>query len=273
MDPSRLLSRATVPLLCLGVAVTLTAVLAVPFSRWMLFPGGPTPFPPRESLSRLAPAARLASYSAPGGPALTGAYFPPASAADPVALYFHGNAESAALNLGLAEELHATGLGVFLAEYRGYGGCPGRPTEKGLYADGEAALDWLVASGVPVENVVPVGRSLGCGVAVELALRRPPRGVVLVSAYTSVVDMGRLVVGPLAPLVVLDRFDNLGKIARVRAPVTLIHGTRDEVVPVAMGRKLSAARPDARWVELPGASHNDVPGLGRLLAEAVRGLR
>ena len=94
-----------------------------------------------------------------------------------------------------------------------------------------------------------------------------------VSGYTAVVGKGRLVVGPLAPLVVLDRFDNLGKIARVRAPVTLIHGTRDEVVPVAMGRRLFAARPDARWVELPGASHNEVPGLGRLLSEAVRGLR
>ena len=73
--------------------------------------------------------------------------------------------------------------------------------------------------------------------------------------------MGRLVAGPLAPLVVRDRFDSLSKIARVSAPVVLLHGSRDDVVPVAMGRRLAAARPDARYVEVPGATHNDFPGL------------
>lgn len=269
MPLSRLLPRAAAALAGAAAVMALGAAFAVPLARSMLFPGGPTPFPPPESLARLVPAARLVRYAAPGGPELTGAFLPPPAPGAPVAVYFHGNAESAAQNLGLAEELHAAGAGVLLAEYRGYGGCPGRPTEDGLYEDGAAAVDWLLARGTPASGVVLVGRSLGSGVAVELALGRPPRRLVLVSAYTSVVDMARLLVGPLAPLVVADRFDNLGKLPRVKAPVTLIHGTRDEVVPVGMGRRLSAERPDARFVELPFASHNDVPGLGRLLAEAV----
>ena len=156
--------------------------------------------------------------------------------------------------------LRARGLGVFLAEYRGYGGLAGSPSEKGLYADGEAALAELGRLGVPPARVVLVGRSLGSGVAVELATRHRVAAVVLVSAYTSIVDMGRTVAGPLAPLVVRDRFDSLSKIARVASPVVLLHGTRDDVVPVEMGRRLAAARPGARWVEVPEATHNDFPG-------------
>ena len=93
--------------------------------------------------------------------------------------------------------------------------------------------------------------------------------VVLVSAYTSLVDMGRIVAGPLAPLVVRDRFDSLGKLPRVESPLVLLHGSRDDVVPVSMGRRLAAARPDARWVEVAGTSHNEFPGLASLVADEI----
>ena len=233
--------------------------------RSMIFPASPVRFPEPGA----GEAWGVVRYETADGVHLAGAYFPPPSPDRPVVLYFHGNAEAAAQNLPLAESLHARGLGVFLAEYRGYGGLAGSPSEKGLYADGEAALSELGRLGVPPARVVLVGRSLGSGVAVELATRHTVGAVVLVSAYTSIVDMGRTVAGPLAPLVIRDRFDSLSKIARVASPVVLLHGTRDDVVPVVMGRRLAAARPGARWVEVPEATHNDFPGLADLLAREI----
>ena len=136
----------------------------------------------------------------------------------------------------------------------------------------DAALAELGRRGAPAARVILVGRSLGSGVAVELATRYRVAAVVLVSAYTSIVDMGRTVAGPLASLVIRDRFDSLSKIARVASPVVLLHGTRDDVVPVEMGRRLAVARPGARWVEVPEATHNDFPGLAELLAREIEGV-
>lgn len=235
------------------------------FARSMVFPAAQDALPEPRADEGWS----VARYGTDDGVRLAGGYFPPPASDRPVILYFHGNAEAAAHNLPLAAELRARGLGVFLAEYRGYGGLGGSPSEEGLYADGEAALAELARRGAPHSRVVLVGRSLGSGVAVELATRHRVAAVVLVSAYTSIVDMGRIVAGPLAPLVVRDRFDSLGKVARVRAPLVLLHGSRDDVVPVAMGRRLAAARPDARWVEISGATHNDVPGLAALLSYEV----
>lgn len=246
-------------------AVALPAFMLTSLVRSMIFPASQAPFPePREG-ERWS----LARYETTDGIRLAGAFFPAPAPDAPVLLYFHGNAEAAAHNLPFASDLRARGFGVFLAEYRGYGGLGGSPSEDGLYADAEAALAELGRLGTPSSRVVLVGRSLGSGVAVELATRHRAAAVVLVSAYTSLVDMGRIVAGPLAPLVVRDRFDSLSKIGRVSAPVVLLHGSLDDVVPVAMGRRLAGARPGARWVEVPGTSHNEFPGLAALLAREV----
>jgi hypothetical protein len=265
MDTPRLKARRwALPGVAL-VALVPAALMLTSLVRSMIFPAAQAPFPeprPGEGWS-------IARYETADGVRLAGGFFPPPSPERPVLLYFHGNAEAAAHNLPLADELRARGLGVFLAEYRGYGGLSGSPSEEGLHADGEAALAALGRFGVPPSRVVLVGRSLGSGVAVELATRHRVAAVVLVSAYTSIVDMGRIVAGPLAPLVVRDRFDSLGKIGRVAAPLVLLHGSRDDVVPVSMGRRLAAARPDARYFEVPEATHNDFPGLAALLAREV----
>jgi len=259
--------------LWVGLAAAVASAALAPFMltslvRSMIFPASPVRFPdPGESELW-----RVVRYETADGIRLAGAYFPPSAPGRPVVLYFHGNAEAAAQNLPLAESLHARGLGVFLAEYRGYGGLASSPSEKGLYADGEAVLAELGRLGVLPARVVLVGRSLGSGVAVELATRHRVAAVVLVSAYTSIVDMGRTVTGPLASLVIRDRFDSLSKIARIASPVVLLHGTRDDVIPVEMGRRLAAARPDARWVEVPEATHNDFPGLAELLAREIEGI-
>jgi len=259
--------------LLLALAFLLGAALMLgflhQFARSMIYPGSPVPFPRAEQLARRLPAARLLTYRSADGIALRGALIPAGKPEAPVAIYFHGNAESAAQNLPFAEFLASRGIGVFLAEYRGFGGLEGSPTEDGLYADGEAAVAALVAAGIPGERLVLMGRSLGTGVATELALRHPPALLVLISPFTSMVDMGRSIAGPVAPLAVPDRYDNRAKIARVRCPVVILHGTRDEIIPVTMGRALAAAVPDGTLVEVPEASHNDFPGLEDLVVQEI----
>lgn len=255
------------------IVVLFLIVLVLRFfvARSLIYPGSPVAFPP-DLESRL-PGARLLRYRSSDGTPLEGALLRSADPAAPVAVYFHGNAESAAQSLSWVGTLAGRGIGVFLPEVRGFGGLPGRITEDHLYADGEAALAALRAAGVPPERTILLGRSLGTGIAVELALRCPCRQLVLVSPYTSMVDMGRLVVGPLAPLVVPDRLDNLAKIGRVRMPIVILHGTRDEVIPVRMGRALAMAAPAprSRYIEVPAARHNEFPGLEELLVEAMTG--
>lgn len=256
-------------LVVLAVLLLLTGCLRL-MSRSMMYPGSPVPFPPEADLARLFPQARLVDYQASDGARLQGALFQRPGSQTPLVVHFHGNAESAAQNLDFAEELFERGLDVFLAEYRGFGGLPGRPTESNLYADGEGALKALGGAGIPPDRIVLLGRSLGSGIATELAVRHPCRRLVLVSPYTSMVDMGKLIAGPLANFAVADRYDNLAKIRRVRCPVVILHGTRDEVIPVEMGRKL-AATAGAKLIEVPEASHNEFPGLEGRVAEAVAG--
>lgn len=252
------------------VAVVFLLVLRV-MSRPMLFPGSPVPLAEEARLKQTFPAVRVVDYQASDGSPLRGAFFHDASAERPVIVYFHGNAESAANNLPLAAHLFAGGYDVFLAEYRGFGGSPGSPSEDGLYSDARGALRWLELREIETSRVILVGRSLGTGVAVELARSVPARAVVLVSPYTSITDMGRSLVGPLAPLLVRDRFDSLAKLPTILPPVLILHGSRDEVIPVSHGRQLATAKAGIIYVELPAASHNDIPDLsGVLLKELAR---
>jgi uncharacterized protein len=238
-------------------------------ARSVIFPGCPVAFPPVGELERLHPRVSLLAYRTDDGLDLVGAWARSTASGAPVVVYFHGNAESAAQNLDLASDLAGRGTGVFLAEYRGYGGMPGRPTEGGLYRDGVAAVRAVESSGIPTERLVLAGRSLGSGVAVELARRGFGRALVLISPYTSVVDLGRRLLGPLAPLVVADRFDSLAKLPGLKIPAVILHGTRDEVVPFAMGEALARAGPRARLVALRGRGHNDIPDLAAQVERAL----
>ena len=252
-----------------GLALLVLLVLILrSFSRLVAYPGSPVSFPAE---GRLGPEARLLDIRTEDGLSLRAAWFSSGVPDAPVALFFHGNAESAAQNGPLAAALAVGGVDAVLAEYRGYGGMPGSPSEAGLVFDGEAVLAALRANGVSPARTVLVGRSLGTGVAVELARRSPPALLVLVSPYTSFADLGRGLVGPFAPLVVADRFDNLSKIGTLTCPVTILHGTMDEVVPFRMGERLARAGKDVRFVPLEGRGHNDIPDLpGLLLAEIAR---
>jgi hypothetical protein len=260
--PSRLLAVLLAAVLVLGLVLFLRS-----FARVLAFPGSRLALPPAEQLGERT---RILTFRTEDGLTLRAAWVSARVPLSPVAVYFHGNAEAAVQNLPLAAALADGGVDVVVAEYRGYGGQPGSPDEAGLYADGAALLVALSAEGVTRDRLVLVGRSLGTGVAVELALRTPPALLVLVSPYTSFPDLGRSLVGPLSPLIVPDRFDNLGKIAKLACPVVILHGTRDEVVPFRMGEALARAGKNVRFLPLLGRTHNDIPELAERLLDEIR---
>lgn len=238
-------------------------------ARSVLFPGCPEPFPPA---ARLPAGVRLVQTRASDGVAVTGALCTSDVPNAPVAVYFHGNGESAAQNLWLAPVLNREGIDVFLAEYRGYGGNAGSPSEEGLYADAEGALAWLAAQGYGPERVVVIGRSIGTGVAVEMAHRGRGRGLIVVSPFTRIVDLAQLMVGSLGTQFVWDKFESIAKMPTLRVPVVVLHGTEDELIPYEMGVAIAKAAPDAKLVPIDGGSHNELPGLPSLLARECAAL-
>jgi abhydrolase domain-containing protein 17 len=184
-------------------------------------------------------------------------------------LYSHGNAEDLGWMLPTLEQLRELGFAVVAYDYRGYGASTGGPpTTAGVSRDIAAVYAWMTRDlGIPPERVVLYGRSLGSGPATELAAREPVAGLILESAFTSAyVVLTRFAILPF------DRFPNIRHIRDVNAPVLVIHGTRDEVIPFSHGRRLHDAVTGPRsalWVE--GARHNDVALVaGRQYRDALR---
>ena len=186
------------------------------------------------------------------------AFYAPPSPDAPVLVWSHGNAGNITLRADVLQVFAAAGLGVLAYDYRGYGASEGRPNESGLYLDAEAAYDSLRAAGIGPERIVCFGESLGGGVTVELARRRPCAAVVLLSTFTSLNDVARHHYGHLAR-VLTSRFPSLERIAEIRVPLLAVHGDEDEVVPYELGERLfAAANEPKRFVRVPGGTHNDV---------------
>ncbi len=179
---------------------------------------------------------------------------------DGAMLYCHGNAGNvSARGEHLAVWQARMGTAVLIFDYPGYGRSGGRPSEAGCYAAADAAHDWLTAPGrVSAGRVIVLGRSLGAGVAVDLARRRPVRALVLYSPFISFPDLAQEKCRWLPTRrLVRNRFDNLGKIGGVRDPVFIAHGTADTLVPVHHGERLyAAARGPKHFLPLPGRGHN-----------------
>lgn len=202
-----------------------------------------------------------------------GAWFLPAGGTAPAVLMLHGNGGTRAERLPLALALADLGLSTLLVDYRGYGGNPGTPSEDGLAADARAALAHLDRRR-DVDGVVYLGESLGAAVAVGLAVEREPAAVVLRSPFTSLADVaGAHYPLPTAVLEASlpDRYPSIDRIGGVNAPVLVIAGERDRIVPFAHSRRLfEAASEPKRFVAIEGADHND-PALftGRRLLDEV----
>jgi hypothetical protein len=212
---------------------------------------------------------------------LHGWWIPHASAIGTI-LYCHGNADSISERVDLAADLNRLGVNVFIFDYRGYGRSRGFPTERGVYRDARAAYEVVRAKYNDSETppVILYGGSLGGAVAVQLALERPVRALVLESTFTSVFDMGRHLF-PWLPirLVSLMRFDSLKKIANVGMPKLIAHSPNDALIPYDMGRRLfDAAREPKQFFALQGehdeAGWNSTPAyhheLQRFVQSALR---
>ena len=188
------------------------------------------------------------------------------SSAPPLAqvLFLHGNSGNISHFLDKTAGLARQGLAVLSLDYRGYGLSQGRPSETGTYADARAAYHYLAnRPGVAATDIVVFGYSLGGAVAVNLVLNEPVRALILESTFTSIRDMGRVVVPLLPSFVVSPSYKTLARMPGIQQPTLFIHGERDEVVPVDMGRRLYAAHPGPKQLLLvPQAGHTDVDSVG-----------
>jgi fermentation-respiration switch protein FrsA (DUF1100 family) len=196
------------------------------------------------------------------------AWHVPPRAAKPVILFFHGNGGSLRGRSEHFRALTADGIGLVALSYRGYGGSSGSPSEAGLMQDAAAAYAFAAAR-YPAQRIALWGESLGTGVAVPLAAEKPVGHLILQSPFTSAVDVGaaRYWFLPVR-LLMKDQFRSDLHIGKVTAPVLVIHGERDDIVPIALGEQLYALiNAPKRFVRLPGVGHNDLGTQGDAAAK------
>jgi pimeloyl-ACP methyl ester carboxylesterase len=187
----------------------------------------------------------------------------------PVILYFHGNGGALKYRVARFHRLIADGIGLVALEYRGYGGNPGSPSEDGLIADAEAAYAFAAAH-YPPQQIVVWGESLGTGVAVALAAEKPVGRVILEAPFTSALAVGenRYWYLPVR-LLMKDQFRSDRRIAKVTAPLLILHGVHDHVVPYAMGEQLfGLANKPKHLVRFLDGGHEDLDNNGALDAVA-----
>jgi uncharacterized protein len=179
----------------------------------------------------------------------------------PWALFLHGNAGTIAsrVNILRYERLRSLGLNVLAAEYRGFGGLDGVPSEPALYADARAAYDHLRNQlNVPAERIAIYGWSLGAAVAVDLASKVPQRAVILEGAPASLVAIGQAQY-PFFPIRLLMRnpFHAIDRVKGIKAPMLFLHSPEDAVIPIGEGRRLFEAAATAKhFVEVRGGHVN-----------------
>ncbi|HEY3789768.1 MAG TPA: alpha/beta hydrolase [Urbifossiella sp.] len=180
-----------------------------------------------------------------------------------VVLFLHGNAGNITICKDVLNLFHdRLNTSVLVFDYRGYGRSDGKPSEAGVMEDARAARRWLAERcGIPEDDVVLVGHSLGGGVAVDLAAKDGARGLVLWNTFTSLPDVGKSF-APLFPIrtVMHNSMNSLAKIPDYRGPLLQTHGEADRIIPYELGSKLfAAANEPKRFVRVSGGGHNDPP--------------
>jgi len=186
-------------------------------------------------------------------------WYASAKAGLPTILYFHGNAGEIGDRPLRFNYYHARGFGVAYLSYRGFGGSSGSPSEAGLIADATAAYEWLIAKGVEPGKIGLLGESLGSGVAVQLAAKREVGAVALEAPYTSTVEVAAKIYWWLPVHVLMkDQFKSIDFIAAVVAPLLIIHGEEDRLIPVDFGKRLFAAANQPKELEVVESLGHDV---------------
>ena len=233
------------------------------------------------SAGRVPPAAELLpggediTFETADGLRLEGSFVPAATGhSRATVLVLNGNGGNRVARVLLAAQLSRAGLSVLLVDYRGYGGNPGHPSERGLVADARAARAYLATrDDVDPDRLVYFGESLGAAVAVQLAVEQPPMALVLRSPFLSLAEVGRIHY-PFLPvgLLLRDRYASIEQVGGLRCPVLVVAGAGDEIVPWRQSRRLAAEIPEPkRFVLIPGADHNSLELLAgqRMIDEVV----
>ncbi len=181
-------------------------------------------------------------------------------------LWCHGNAGNISHRLDNIRLLHnLVDVHIFIFDYRAYGRSTGQVSEEGTYRDAEGALAYLRSrSDLDSAGIVYFGRSLGSAVAVNLAVKEPPAGLILESPFLSVREMARIVFPflPLGPFL-RTRYDSLAKITQINCPLLVIHGDQDEIVPYSQGQRLYAAALEPKeFYTIRRAGHNNTYSVG-----------
>lgn len=233
------------------------------FQRQLLYyPAAERPDPARAGLSGAGTELEVVRVETADGLSLEHWYLPPHGERAPVVVVFHGNAGHIGHRADKLRFLVEAGCGLLLAEYRGYGGNPGAPTEPALTDDGARLLAWLAGRGVAPGRTWLYGESLGTGLAVKLAAAAEPplAGVILEASYSSIAAVAQAHYWYVpARWLVRDRWDAAARVAELRAPLLVLHGARDRVVPIRFGRALfeAAVEPkQALWLD--AAEHTDL---------------
>jgi len=186
-------------------------------------------------------------------------WFIPAQNARFTILFCHGNGGNIMHRLDTINIFYELGLNCFIFDYRGYGKSEGTACEEGTYIDAKTAYDWLTEKKkIKPKNIIIFGRSLGGSIAANLAAKVPAGALVVESAFTSYVDIGKKFY-PYMPVKWFARFnyDTLGHIKKVNCPVMVIHSPNDELIDFEFGQELfDAAGEPKKFVEIYGG-HND----------------
>ena len=251
----------------IGAVLAYVCVLALMyvFQRAMMYFPDPRRVAPADAG---LPQAEEVTFASTDGETLIAWYVAPREG-KPLVLYFQGNAEGLPARVGRFTWLTADGTGLLALCYRGYGGSTGTPTEDGLIADAVAAYGFARAH-YPAGRIVLFGESLGTAVTVALAAGHEVAGVILDAPFTSAVEVGAAVY-PFAPVrwFMKDTWLSDERIGRVAAPLLVLHGEEDRIVPIRFGEKLFAlAREPKRLVRFPQGGHVNLDDFGA--AKAVQ---
>ena len=259
-----MLALVSTTIIALCAYIALTAVVYVAQRSLMYFPDTAHVLPAAAGL----PEAEEVPLTAADGVRIAAWHVPPRDG-KPVILYFHGNGGALRFRVTRFRRLIADGIGLVALEYRGYGGSGGSPNEQGLIADAQAAYHFAAAQ-YPPQQLVLWGESLGSGVAIAVAAERPVGRVILEAPFTSAVALGARHYWYLpVRLLMKDQFRSDLRIGKVKAPVMIMHGVNDRVVPYVMGEQLfELANKPKHFVRFLDGGHEDLDDNGGLDAVA-----
>ena len=242
----RLLAGAAILYLLIALAVFALQ------RRLQYFPGTTGTLPQAVGLQGVAVINLTASDGVPST-----LWYAPAQPSQPTLLYFQGNGGELSDRADRFAFYQSLGFGVAFLSYRGYGASHDAIFEAGLIADATAAYDWLASQDIPPMQIALVGESLGTGIAVQLAAKRPVGAVALEAPYTAIVDIAAQVYWWLpVHWLMKDQYRSIDHIAQIHAPLLIQHGTVDQVIPFASGQRLFATAAEPKtFITLPDQGH------------------